>query len=630
LPVMVLVLLFAGCSIRKSTSVYFKTDKRKMLLGDSVKVEWKVRKSKNITGISLNNSITNLPFTGDTVLKIEQDTVFELLVYSKRKERPFRRIRKVKVRVPEIIAFGAFRDRSDPFRVILSWETRNVTNLSIEGYKYDLPEKGSDTLDLMYARSFNLIAKTPFTSLTKTCYVDGLPGRPTYIKNDTAIFQLSADHKITFKITETDTWKYPEEVKVKVIAYDSLGNFITHLAPPFGDSVTARKYFRKVIEKAGTMTREIEFEVKEFHEPPDLYDIALTLDYSGSMTPCIDTLEKAIQSFIREKYPDDQYSVIKYDGRLVEVCGLLKKEEELIDGGSFNGIDTLGGSTALYAGIDKGLRTLENSLNKKIVLLFTDGKENSSIYFLGEYAATINEVIRAVRSQQAKMLIAGLGDVNVRLLNELAYYTNGTFYHLEEPADILEVYKELQHNLRTYYEVTIRPIKHDGEHLLQLTYFDNQKIRTTERPYYIGDDIDLAEFEEDTSAYWFDKKIKDQKYNLALSPQIIVNYDFDKDNIKKEYFNPILKITNFLKNNPLTLIRIYGHTDSKGNDDYNLKLSAKRAESVRQYLIKQKISPARISCFGMGEKEPIWNNDDDDWSAAENRRVEIVIWKKGK
>jgi len=621
-----ITVFFLSCSTKPV--VKFKIDKRTINLGDSVKVKWEIKESRKITNIILNNTVKNLSFTGDTVLFLKHDTTLELRVYKKNIVRPVKRRRKIEVINPKIIAFAAFRDRFDSLKVKLVWHVKGVESVSIEGFKGHLPLKGQDSIYISVAKSFNLIAKTPFQTLTQTCYVEEMPSQVPYIKNDTAIYELSDKTKIKIKIIETENIKKSKEIKLKVIAFDTLGNFITHLAPPFGSKETAEKYFKKIVEKVDDHTSEIEFEVKEIHESPNLYDIALTLDYSGSMYSNINLLEASTKYFIKEKYPEDNYSIIKYDHNLTDPCPLINDIDEIIKNANFKGLDILGGATALYAGIDKGLESLNNAANKKVVMLFTDGYENSSLAYIGQYAATINEAIDVVRNEDAKLIIIGLGWVNVRLLQELAYYTNGTFYYVQNTKDIYKVYQELIHNFRTYYEITIKPVKKEGEHIVQLTYFNNNDTTTTQRPYYIGNSIDFLKYEEDTNAYWYNKNLKSKRYKLASAPQTLINFDLDKDNIRKEYINSLKNIIKFINKNHSIIIKIYGHTDTKGSDEYNQELSERRAKAVRNYLIRHGIRPNRIEWLGMGEKYPVWKNDDADWASRENRRVEIVLWKR--
>jgi outer membrane protein OmpA-like peptidoglycan-associated protein len=75
---------------------------------------------------------------------------------------------------------------------------------------------------------------------------------------------------------------------------------------------------------------------------------------------------------------------------------------------------------------------------------------------------------------------------------------------------------------------------------------------------------------------------------------------------------------------PGLILKIEGHTDSQGSDEYNMTLSQQRAESVKQYLVQAGVKPEIITTQGLGETTPVADNS----TAAgrqKNRRVEIVI-----
>jgi OOP family OmpA-OmpF porin len=77
-----------------------------------------------------------------------------------------------------------------------------------------------------------------------------------------------------------------------------------------------------------------------------------------------------------------------------------------------------------------------------------------------------------------------------------------------------------------------------------------------------------------------------------------------------------------LQNDPELRIRIDGHTDSVGSDAYNLRLSERRADSVKRYLVSEGISATRIETRGFGESSPVADNDTEE-GRARNRRVEV-------
>lgn len=104
----------------------------------------------------------------------------------------------------------------------------------------------------------------------------------------------------------------------------------------------------------------------------------------------------------------------------------------------------------------------------------------------------------------------------------------------------------------------------------------------------------------------------------------MVNFGFDSSNLTESGKANLNKLATVLANNPDTNINIYGYTDSKGTDSYNLSLSDRRAAAVRAYLSSQGVASSRMNTMGMGEADPVASNDTDA-GRAQNRRVEFAI-----
>jgi len=96
-------------------------------------------------------------------------------------------------------------------------------------------------------------------------------------------------------------------------------------------------------------------------------------------------------------------------------------------------------------------------------------------------------------------------------------------------------------------------------------------------------------------------------------------FDLDSSTLKPGAYSEIDRVSNVLNNYPQTTIRVEGYTDSTGPEDYNQRLSEKRAEAVKSALIQRGMDPIRIQTVGYGESQPISSN------SAMNRRVGIVI-----
>jgi outer membrane protein OmpA-like peptidoglycan-associated protein len=83
----------------------------------------------------------------------------------------------------------------------------------------------------------------------------------------------------------------------------------------------------------------------------------------------------------------------------------------------------------------------------------------------------------------------------------------------------------------------------------------------------------------------------------------------------------------FLQDNPTISIELSSHTDSRGDDKYNMNLSQKRAESSKKYMISKSIKPERISSKGYGESKPLIMDAATEEDFQKNRRTEFKVTK---
>lgn len=112
---------------------------------------------------------------------------------------------------------------------------------------------------------------------------------------------------------------------------------------------------------------------------------------------------------------------------------------------------------------------------------------------------------------------------------------------------------------------------------------------------------------------------------IAVTFESGVLFPFDSDQVLPAGRENLRQLANSLRNYPGTEVLIVGHTDSQGSDDYNMRLSYRRAESARSFLVGQGIEGGRIRVEGRGESEPVADNSTDA-GRARNRRVEIAIF----
>jgi len=103
-----------------------------------------------------------------------------------------------------------------------------------------------------------------------------------------------------------------------------------------------------------------------------------------------------------------------------------------------------------------------------------------------------------------------------------------------------------------------------------------------------------------------------------------VTFDYNSAEVKTELYSEVDRVAGVLTQNPNTYIRIEGHTDSIGSDRYNLDLSKRRANAVKNLLVQFGIDDNRIEVVGLGKTMPITTNETEA-GRQKNRRVEIKI-----
>ncbi|HTA43166.1 MAG TPA: OmpA family protein [Bryobacteraceae bacterium] len=103
-----------------------------------------------------------------------------------------------------------------------------------------------------------------------------------------------------------------------------------------------------------------------------------------------------------------------------------------------------------------------------------------------------------------------------------------------------------------------------------------------------------------------------------------VLFDFNQASLKPGAKEKLAKVSGILLAYPTLRMSVEGHTDGIGSDEYNLKLSQRRADAVRDYLTSNAINPASVQALGLGKADPVASNDNDA-GRQQNRRVEMVV-----
>ena len=112
--------------------------------------------------------------------------------------------------------------------------------------------------------------------------------------------------------------------------------------------------------------------------------------------------------------------------------------------------------------------------------------------------------------------------------------------------------------------------------------------------------------------------------NIILNMPSAITFDVNSSALKPNFFSVLDSVNLVLKEYKSTLVTVAGHTDSSGADDYNMRLSQQRAQTVATYLNNNGVVTERLAAVGYGETQPVASNDTAE-GKARNRRVEITL-----
>lgn len=199
-------------------------------------------------------------------------------------------------------------------------------------------------------------------------------------------------------------------------------------------------------------------------------------------------------------------------------------------------------------------------------------------------------------------------------------------------------------NNNTFYDdkekwtlVTTEIIAKGNENYITIgNFFNNEQTNKTKlkekkfyMAYYYIDNITIELVDAQNKNNSITIKNKPKTLNIELGKthrfQNVV-FDFNSTKLKESSKKEIDLVYTFLKENPNTTIKITGHTDNIGNEEFNVKLSENRIKSVVNYLFEKGLDQKRVQLKGYGAKKPIATNNTEE-GKKKNRRVEFKITK---
>ncbi len=623
--------------------------------GELCKIVWKYKQVKKIVIPELGKEIKS---SGSMDLMPKKDVDFTLLVHHKNGN-----IDTVPVFIPffpaQIAKINSTQTLMKGQNGVFSWKVYGGDSVLINGIKH--PNIGYRIFKPKCDTTFNVKVyfdgKIRDDQTTKTSVIM----RRSLITGSKNISELKPRERIDFEIFNIDYSQFPKEIKLYVLVVDTLGNYIEGIGGL--SQKMQNQYFSALYETYGGKRKKLPFKIEEFTQVENSYDISLTMDYSGSMSCNIAPLENAVKMFVENKDNSDAISICQFDDKLNLGNSLIRSKKIIKLGLDNNMFNKMGGGTALYAGADYGISSLAKAKNKRVQILLTDGQENSSIEYIGQYAVNALQYVLKARKMDATVHIVGIGSgVNSLLLSQIAKLTGGNFHHLSKSNDILKLFQEFPIILRRYYVITYKPPHGEGEHKIAMYYNNRQNYAAqTQTLYHIGDDIKINQMEFEEPTYWNQSLDSlTQIFNVSPTPsvsnnvttpsvsnnvttpaknnstpqlkpiappQAVAHFDFNDAVLLDVYKQKLDTIAKYINKNPDIYVLIMGHTDKVGNANYCMELSKKRAGSVRDYLVSLGIETERIKIRGFGKTAPIWIIEDKPFKAHENRRIEMLLLK---
>ncbi|HOE04707.1 MAG TPA: OmpA family protein [Bacteroidales bacterium] len=596
----------------------------KVKIGSSALISWKY---KNTDFVKIDGIADSLPAIGEIWVSMESSKTFKISAYRSNNSIDI-----------ETFSIEAYRSKIKFFNgntrvfagdeVVMTWEVEDADSVKISCSRETQKLKGSFSIKPEADTEIVLYSYLNGVEDSRSLKIEIIKRK--LISGEVNYTQLAKGIRLDYEIFAVDLSEYPDIVHLYVMVVDTNGNFVHGLAPPTITEKDAGKYFIGLTETYtdGGRNKVNDFRVTEVRKSNDRpRNISMVLDYSGSMESSIGELEKAAVSFIENKRSIDSLSIVKFDDRVFTECPPTLDKSDISKQVQFDGLKRYGGGTALYAAMGDGIYSVMESGNIKEIIVFTDGYENSSGYYMGSKTVSAQQVANLARETGARIHVITFGEgVNGELLKLMADYTGGNYYNVNSSSEINGVWAELPFLSANYYIVSFRTAKIDKLNGVKLLYNTNTGTNfVVGEKLYMNDTLNFFTYEGDTSSYWMKHSNAFKGMSPVTTPQMVALYDFNGAILDTSYFEKIDNIVKIMNAQPGYKLVLFGHTDLIDSDEYNLKLSERRCKSIEKFLTERGIDKNRIIMVPLGKRYPVWEVEDQKWKANENRRVEVML-----
>jgi flagellar motor protein MotB len=327
--------------------------------------------------------------------------------------------------------------------------------------------------------------------------------------------------------------------------------------------------------------------------------IAIVMDNSGSMGDArARAMQAAVADFLAVKRPQDAVALIRYDHTTLIESPVSTNVDFTKSNLKQNGLEGFGGGTAIHSGVAAAIDHLNEhatSGQRKAVIVFTDGQENSS---------TITKDAMIAQALASNVMVCGVDfgmGINEGYMEGIARTTGGSYSHIYGTTEFRPMFEDVYRRIRNSYIIEY-PVNGFGKHTVSVRFCWGKDTLTSTMTYDNTPDVGA----------------------IAL---LNVTFDHGKATLDAESKTAVDNMVMLMKAFPSMTIEVRGHTDasnSSNDPEFNRKLSQKRAEAVRDALVKGGIAAMRIRATGYGDTEPVASNDTEE-GRAQNRRTEFQI-----
>lgn len=384
-------------------------------------------------------------------------------------------------------------------------------------------------------------------------------------------------------------------LELDVALYDvGTGRTIGQYAPPFVSPQEDYKSLWKefVISTLQIPTHPDDINVLELRKTEnESFAIAFVLDHSPSMTvPRALRMQRAVQHALSMFDANDYASVVKFTGRVQTEVALTKDHAAFMNGFKVNGLNLRSDGTAIYDGSMAALEQLATAPqdSKKVMIVFTDGEDNSS-------ATTLKQVIAKATETGTQVFAVTYGVTNDDPLEELVGATGGRVTRLSDVYDFDKVFLGMYSSLRHTYQVSIRS-------------------REPEAPEDIVSAITTVHLSGSGNVHSRDilemlpKANVDVPNNEQTKEALVINMDVKYLNdvdISPADVAALDSVATVLIQRRDLALEIGNFAESNGNNSDEMTLATRRTQAIRDLLLRRGVPSARV--HGMGNTRKMSN-----------------------